>query len=211
MFLQRFALGALWTNGYLVLDYEGRGFFVDPGGNPREVIQEMERKGVGLEYVLLTHGHADHIGGLSGIRHKAARGVLIHEDDALMLSRPEANLSIFVGEKAGSAASRWTVQDGDILTAGKLSVKVTHPGTYERQFMFSCGRGRSILFLFLETPFLRSRGVRTSPGRRGNSSGLSWKNFRSSRYNKKLLPGHGPETTIGEEKTRNPFWPGRSG
>lgn len=129
MLLERFPLGPLWTNGYLVWDDQGKGFFVDPGGDPREVLVEIDRKSIDLEFILLTHGHADHIGGLGLIRTRARQGVMVHEDDAMMLSRPESNLSAFVGNDIELAPAEKLLRDGDVVRAGRLTVMVIHtPG-----------------------------------------------------------------------------------
>ena len=62
---KRFPLGGLWTNGYLFYsDQDKTAFFIDPGGDPEEVIGYIHNNNLTLKAVLLTHGHLDHIAGI---------------------------------------------------------------------------------------------------------------------------------------------------
>src|SRR6056297_2147628 len=98
MNIRRFALGPLWTNGYLLWDREGQAVMVDPGGDPSEVVSFIREQTFSLKKVLLTHGHADHLFGLEAIRLLAEEGVGVHEDDGECLPSPEMNLSVWMGD-----------------------------------------------------------------------------------------------------------------
>ncbi|MDO9508152.1 MAG: MBL fold metallo-hydrolase [Thermovirgaceae bacterium] len=211
MKLQRFALGALWTNGYLVYDGSGAGFFVDPGGDPAEVIAAIEEKRIRLEYIFLTHGHADHIAGLDKLRVKAGRGVLVHEDDASMLSVPESNLSAFVGERLAIAPAEAFFKDGDDFSAGNLSIRAIHtPGHTRGSSCFLVEEaGESPILLSGDTLFAGSVGRSDLPGGDERVLLASLGKLGSFPDSMKVFPGHGPGTTIGEERRGNPFWPGR--
>ena len=212
MLLERFPLGPLWTNGYLVWDDQGKGFFVDPGGDPREVLVEIDRKSIDLEFILLTHGHADHIGGLGPIRTRARQGVMVHEDDAMMLSRPESNLSAFVGNDIELAPAEKLFRDGDVVSAGRLTVRVIHtPGHTMGSSCFLVGEeGDDPVLLSGDTLFARSVGRTDLPGGDERVLLASLQKLSSLPDGTRVLPGHGPETTIGEERRHNPFWPGGS-
>ncbi|HPD98044.1 MAG TPA: MBL fold metallo-hydrolase [Synergistales bacterium] len=209
MKIERFALGALWTNAYLVYESGGSGFFVDPGGDPEEALGLIKDENISLEYVLLTHGHADHIAGLEKIRGLAASGVLIHEDDASMLENPESNLSAFVGEKLSLHPAETLFRDGDIFRVGSLSIKVIHtPGhTRGSSCFFVEEPGQKGILLSGDTLFAGSVGRTDLPG--GDmallESSIGRLSFLADDID--VLPGHGPATTIGAERAGNPFWP----
>lgn len=211
MKLERFALGSLWTNGYLLYDGSGTGFFVDPGGDPGEVISAIEKKKIRLEYILLTHGHADHIAGVGKLRIKAGRGVLIHEEDASMLSSPEYNLSAFVGERLAVAPAEGVFSDGDVFSIGDLSIRVIHtPGHTRGSSCFLVEEaGVSPILLSGDTLFAGSVGRSDLPGGEEMVLLASLEKFKDFPDNMEVFPGHGPGTNIGEERRSNPFWPER--
>ncbi len=210
MKLERFALGALWTNGYLLYDGSGTGFFVDPGGDPEEVISAIEDKRIRLEYILLTHGHADHIAGVGKLRVKAGRGVLIHRDDASMLFSPEYNLSAFVGERLSAAPAEGVFSDGDVFSIGDISIKIIHtPGHTRGSSCFLVEEaGGSPILLSGDTLFAGGVGRSDLPGGDERVLLASLEKLKDLPDNMKVFPGHGPGTTIGEERRSNPFWPG---
>lgn len=211
MKIERFPLGALWTNGYLVYDGAGHGFFTDPGGDPGEVLSVIDAKEIRLEFILLTHGHADHIAGLEKIRSRTVRGVLIHEEDSGMLAVPESNLSVFVGEKLSLSPAEEMFQGGEHLTAGSISIKVIHtPGHTKGSSCFIVEEhGEHPLLLSGDTLFAGSVGRSDLPGGDEKTLLASIEKLGDLPDDMKVFPGHGPATTIGEERMHNPFWPGR--
>lgn len=211
MKIERFPLGALWANGYLVYDSSGDGFFVDPGGDPGDVIMEIGAKGIRLEFILLTHGHADHIAGLERIRGMAGRGVLIHEEDSEMLPVPESNLSAFVGERISLLPAESVFHGGDRFSAGSLTIEVIHtPGHTRGSSCFVVEEpGESPVIFSGDTLFAGSIGRSDLPGGDERTLLASLEKLEVFPDHVRVFPGHGPSTTIGEERRRNPFWPGR--
>lgn len=208
MNMQRFTLGELWTNCYLVWDDERNGLLVDPGGDAKAVRKFIEDNGVKLAYILLTHGHADHIAGLDDVRGLAKNGVAIHCADAECLTNAEKNLSGAFGNGFRTKAAEKLISDGDIFNIGKLRIEVLHtPGHTPGGVSFYIMDGVEQIILCGDTLFARSVGRTDLPG--GNEETLikSLKRFERFENEVSAYPGHGPSTTVGEEKKYNPFWP----
>jgi glyoxylase-like metal-dependent hydrolase (beta-lactamase superfamily II) len=226
MEMRRFALGALWTNGYLVWTEERRGIFIDPGGDVSEVEAWLREKDIVLEAILLTHGHADHIAGVEGLRKGRGIPVAIHLLDAPKLSAATENLSAFMGNPLVCGGAELLLEDGMTLEIAGLSIHVLHtPGHTEGCCCFlveeqrplpkgatglswpnSQQRKETLLFSG-DTLFAQSVGRTDLPG--GDEATLlsSLKKLARLPDELRVLPGHGPETTIGRERESNPFWP----
>jgi hydroxyacylglutathione hydrolase len=205
---RRFPMGALWTNAYLIWDGEGVALLVDPGGDPSEALDFAEEKGLRIEWVLLTHGHGDHIGGLEEARRRSAMGVAVHRADASMLTSPEENLSRWMGEPIRSAAAEKLLEDGDTFSVGQMSIRVIHtPGHTEGSSCFLVSDEGSEVLLSGDTLFARSVGRTDLPG--GNERELKASLVKLAALDDRLpvLPGHGPETSLGRERAENPYWP----
>ncbi len=205
---RRFPMGALWTNAYVVWDAEGEAILVDPGGDPSEALDFIEQKKLRVVWVLLTHGHGDHIGGLDKARQKASKGVAVHRLDAPMLTSPEENLSMWMGTQIRSLPPERLLEDEDLLDVGRMTVRVIHtPGHTSGSACFLLSEGKTALLLSGDTLFARSIGRTDLPGGSDRDIRASLAKLAVLEASLPVLPGHGPETSLGLEKMQNPYWP----
>lgn len=208
MKVMRFPLGALFANGYLVYDEDGNAFFVDPGGDPDDVIAVIEGNSLELKIILLTHGHVDHIAGVKALQDRYDCPVAVHEDDFGMLANPTKNLSQFAGESVKVDGRVKPLSDGESIKIGSILIRVIHtPGHTPGSVCYLASHeGEEVLFSG-DTIFALSVGRTDLPG--GDFAALE-SSLRKLDYlpdDLKVLPGHGPETTLGRERRENPFWP----
>jgi len=198
--LKKFIVGPLDTNCYLVWEKSTRkGMLIDPGVYDRKIAEFIKDKGINVEYILNTHGHADHIGG------NAAFGfpVMIHELDKDCLWNPVRNLSFLAGGSVKPTHAGRLLADGDKVCLGGLELEIIHtPGHTSGSISVRCG---DVIFTG-DALFFEGIGRTDIPG--GDQAAL----LRGIRERLMVLPegvevfpGHGPETTIGHEKKNNPF------
>lgn len=208
MKIKRCAIGTLWANCYLIWDSTKHGFLVDPGGDTGELGRFACTNDITIDWVLLTHGHFDHIAGLSDARNISENGVAIHEMDANFLENPTLNLSgTFAAGGISFLAAEKTLTDGEIIHVGKMSIEVIHtPGHTNGSICLLVKDGDEKFLLAGDTLFTKSIGRTDHPG--GDSQEL--KKSLAKLYNMSddliVYPGHGPETTIGYEKRNNPYF-----
>lgn len=208
MHIKRFPLGMLWTNCYVVYSDTKDAVVVDPGGPTGEVQDFLDREGLALRWVLLTHGHGDHIFGVGEIRRLATEGVAIHSEDAECLTNAKENLSGELGQSAVFDSADRLLKDGDVLTVGGMTIQVIFtPGHTLGGCCYYVTEGDEALLLSGDTLFARSVGRSDLLG--GNEGVLldSLKKLADLPDSLQVYPGHGPDTTIGEERRLNPFWP----
>lgn len=187
-------------------DRTKKGAVIDPGGDLDRIRQAIAETGVSIEKILLTHGHIDHAGGAAELKEEL--GVPVegpHEADRFLLDHlPEAARGYgFAGVRAVTP-DRW-LQEGDTVTVGDLTLDVLHcPGHSPGSVVFVAGPQR--FAIVGDVLFQGSVGRTDLPG--GDGKAL----IRSIK--EKLLPlgddvaficGHGPTSTIGQERQTNPF------
>ncbi len=119
------------TNCYIVQDEETKEVMVvDPGAEAYKVIEMVKILEGKLKYIVLTHCHADHIGGVNEIKQELGGKILIHRDDAEGIKNPEISLTNVIGKEPNlvvEADSR--LDDGDVIHIGKLEFRIIHtPG-----------------------------------------------------------------------------------
>lgn len=197
-------VGPIMGNCFLVYDEEAKeAMVIDPGAEGPRIVREIEKRGLKVKYIVNTHGHSDHIGGNSSVKDATGAKLLIHEEDAPMLTDSRRNLSVFMGENLKLPAADEYLKEGDQLEIGNLKFTVIHTPGHTRGGV--CLFGEGVLFSG-DTLFEGSIGRTDFPGG-------SYKAIIQSIKEKLLVlddevivyPGHGGETSIGREKVINPF------
>ena len=197
-----FGGGILDSNAYLLYQND-IGVLIDAGVRTDSVMEKLDALNVSLKYIILTHGHADHIYNANKIREKTNAQIIAHENEALLLNDPDGNCSYFVGYTPKTVVPDILVKDEQILKVANNEFKFIYtPGHTIGGMCIKCG---SMLFSG-DTLF------RTSVGRTdfktGDQESLK-KSIRNKLYTLKdgtiVYPGHGKTTTIGYEKKNNFF------
>jgi glyoxylase-like metal-dependent hydrolase (beta-lactamase superfamily II) len=203
--VEGFALGPFATNCYLVR-CGGEAWVVDVSFEPGPMIERARETGDRITRILLTHAHVDHIAGLAEARRAFPEAlVAIHPAERSWLANPELNLSVALGEPFSTEPSEDTLEDGQTLEIGGSTWRVVHtPGHSPGGVTLHCPDAG--LALVGDTLFEGSIGRYDFPTSDGPTL---FRSIQERLYtlpdDTRVLPGHGPETTIGAEKRSNPF------
>lgn len=219
MIKETLTVGPMMANCYIVA---GSGspdaVVIDPGGDARDILETVRRLGLTVAAIIDTHGHADHIAANGEVKAETGAPVVAHRLEAPMLTQPSMNLSSWTGFPLFGPPADRLVEDGDELRVGTLIIRVLHtpghtPGgislAIEEDVANPAGgpsAGEGPVIFSGDTLFAGSVGRTDFPG--GSFTDLI------DGIKEKLLvfdddtevyPGHGPSTTIGEERESNPF------
>jgi glyoxylase-like metal-dependent hydrolase (beta-lactamase superfamily II) len=206
MFIKQLQVGHMAVFAYLVGDtVTCDALVIDPADNAKEIIAVAKENKLQINYIINTHGHVDHIGGNAEMQKLTGAKIIVHEDDAIMLTSTPAMMLKMFGAKQSPPADI-LVKDGMIISAGNIELKVIHtpghsPGgicLYTPGYVFTG-----------DTLFVEAVGRTDLPGG-------SWQIMYNSIQTKlftlpddtKVMPGHNygrtPTSTIGHEKKHNP-------
>lgn len=205
MYLEVLEVGPAAANCYLVICRQtGQAAVIDPGGEPERILAAIEKQGAKVQYIINTHGHADHIAANAAVKKATGAPILVHAQDAGYLTDTKKSLLLYLGQdQAGPPADR-LLREGDIIAVGQdITLEVLHtPGHTPGGISL---KGEGLVFTG-DTLFAGSIGRTDFPG--GSFSTL----INSIRDKllpledaTRVYPGHGPESTIGAERATNPF------
>lgn len=199
--------GMLMVNTYLVIDENTKkGFIVDPGGFDKKLCSVVEQSGISLEYIILTHGHVDHIGGVEDYRKKFPQiKVIAAKAELEMLKNPDFNMSNMMGMSPVSLVPDITVVEGDCISVGDIDMRFVMTPGHSPGGMCIIIDKEKVVFSG-DTLFAQSIGRTDFPG-------CSFEKLINSIKEKLFIldddtvvyPGHMNSTSIGFEKRHNPF------
>ena len=191
--IMQFQVGSYQTNCYAVYELASKSVcLIDPGDAGEAILEELEKRGLSVEAILLTHGHFDHVGAVKEIAAETGCKVYLHAAD---LSMPPMMT-------AGTLYYTDTYGEGTLLELAGLKFRVLHtpghtPGSVcliTEQAMFSG-----------DTLFEGSCGRTDLPGGDWATITKSLNRLASLESNYRVFPGHGSATTLAEEKIHNPY------
>lgn len=193
--------GTIEENCHIIFDEEKNAVVIDPGDDAKNIIGTIEKNGLSVKTIVLTHGHYDHVGAVNELKEYTKANVVAHEKEKELLQNPQLSLGIYLNPFYVNPRVDSYVKEGDILSAGDISLRVIHtPGHTEGGM---CLYTEGVLFSG-DTLFYRTLGRWDFPT--GDLSKLTRSigdKIFSLPDNTVIYSGHGPQTTVGEEKVYN--------
>lgn len=192
-----FSLGALRTNTYFCFDENGACVVIDPGMDGEGIAEKLSAKGLTPDYIFLTHGHFDHSQGVRALKAATGAKVVVHRDDAVMLSDAGKNSASFYyrGDLSAfpTSSADLLVEDGDVIRVGNMAFTVIHtpghtPGSvcFLSDHTLFCG----------DTVFAYGYGRYDLWGGDRDALGSSLRKIAAMDTDYKLCPGHGNSASL---------------
>jgi glyoxylase-like metal-dependent hydrolase (beta-lactamase superfamily II) len=205
MILQTVPAGMNQTNCYIVgCEVTQRGAVIDPGGEGKRLVREIKNSGLDIEFVLITHAHFDHIGGIADVVEATGAQLALHPNEQPLLE-VGGGASMWGLEVKRSPAPDITLSDGHVIEVGQLNFQVLFTPGHSPGGVSFYEAGEGVAFV---GDVLFSNGVGRTDLHGGDRSTL----LRSIRQvlfalpeDTVVYPGHGPKTTIEREKRTNPW------
>jgi glyoxylase-like metal-dependent hydrolase (beta-lactamase superfamily II) len=178
---------------------------IDPGDDVSEIANIIERHGLTVRMIVITHAHIDHIGGAQKLRAQTGAPVYMHEDDRFLSDNLDMQAAWLGTETPENPGIDTPAREGDVLRAGSIEAQVLHtpghtPGSISLYFPLESK------VIAGDTLFRGSIGRTDLPG--GDMADIA-RSIRGKLYtmpeNTIVFPGHGDTTTIAVEKRTNPF------
>jgi hydroxyacylglutathione hydrolase len=204
--IEQIASGMIDTNGYVVGDPATRkGLFIDaPEGAAGDMCERAAKYGLTISYIINTHGHWDHIPDNAALRKSTGAKVAVHTDDAHYLLNP-TTLLFQLPFTIEPLVPDVYLHDNQILEIGSLKFFVLHTPGHTPGSICLYEPNEQVLFSG-DTLFAGSVGRTDLPGGDWNALNESIKDRILTLPDTVVVhPGHGPSSTIGDERSGNPF------
>lgn len=205
-----FPVGPLQANAYLAIsESASRCALVDPGGEAERLLEVVRERGVEVEAILLTHAHLDHLGGVAGVADATGAPIYLHPLDRPLYEAASEQARSFGLQVPKPPAPDRELADGQEIRIGEDRLEVRHTPGHSPGHVCLIGVGFALVG---DCVFAGSIGRSDLPG--GDMRIL----LTSIKEKLLTLPddtvlytGHGPSTTVGRERTTNPFLTGAFG
>lgn len=204
MIVKVLVVGPVMANCYVIgCEQTGEAAVIDPGDETDRILLSLAESKLTLNYIINTHGHFDHVGGNRRLKEATGAKILIHPLDAPMLRLLSASASAWGFSADDSPPPDRTVEDGDIIRFGTITMTVLHTPGHSPGGISLYTDGHVFVG---DTLFAGSIGRTDFPG---GDYGTLISSIRRKLLvlddDVRVLTGHGPQTTIGKEKKFNPF------
>ncbi len=199
-------VGPLQCNCSVIGDEQSyEAIVIDPGDDIEQVVALIQKHNLQVKQIVITHAHIDHVGGAMKLRAATGAPILLNQNDYALLKMLDVQAAWIGMANPGKVEIDQSLSSNDVVKAGSLAAQVLHtPGHTEGSICLYFPVERTLIAG--DTLFARSIGRTDLPG------GSYEKILRSIHDHvlalpddTTVVPGHGPLTTIGEERESNPF------
>lgn len=198
----KLVVGELQENCFILFDENKDAFIVDPSASSENIIETIEKNDLNIKYILLTHGHFDHVGAVAALKKRFKAPIYLHKNDRKFLENPKEVRESAFGLQIEAANADVFVNDGDEIPFSDDKIKViASPG---HTIGSVCYLFKNYLFAG-DTLFNGSIGRTDFPESDNSLMMESLKKLKELDDDIYVLSGHGPESQMSYEKMTNPY------
>jgi len=203
MIIRSLVVGPLENNCFIIADENTKeGLVVDPGDEPDRILDLINKNSFNIKYIVCTHAHFDHVGAVPDLKKETGAKLVIHRDDLELYKSTKDQAAIWGYELDPLPEPDMFVSEGDKIEVGDLRFEILHTPGHSPGGICLYGEG---ILITGDTLFAGSVGRTDFYGGDMEKLKRSFRRLLSLSDKIKVLPGHGPETTIGQERTDNFF------
>jgi hydroxyacylglutathione hydrolase len=203
MKVETLTVGAFQENCYLVIDEDSnRSVVVDPGGEGPRIVEAIEESGTTLEAIWITHAHVDHVGAIAAIKQRWDVPVFLHPLDARLYEAAPRQAEVYGLPFDEVPPPDREFSDGQRIKVGEKEMTVMHAPGHAPGHVVIHGQG---IALVGDCLFAGSIGRTDLPFSNPPQLSASLQKIVALAPETLVFPGHGAQTTIGEERKSNPF------
>jgi glyoxylase-like metal-dependent hydrolase (beta-lactamase superfamily II) len=204
LIIRKLEVGPIMANCYIVgCEETKQAAVIDPGDDADRILMTLAEAELKAKYLINTHGHFDHVGANKRMKDATGAQIAVHPDDEPMLSDLSKHAAMFGLKTENSPSADIHLKDGETITFGNITFEVIHTPGHSPGGICLYTPGH----LFVgDTLFMGSIGRTDLPGGDYDTLISSIKTKLLNLDEKTIVyPGHGPETSIANEKRMNPF------
>lgn len=203
MVLRSLTVGPLECNCYIVADEQTKeAILFDPGDEPDRIMDVIRENGLTIEYIVLTHAHFDHVGAVPDIKKETNAKVAVHEDELEIYDSVKDQGAFWGYDVVPLPPPDMLLKEGDEIKIGGLRFNVLHTPGHSPGSICLLGEG---VVITGDTLFQGAVGRTDFYGGDMDKLKASFKRLLTLPDETRVLPGHGPLTTIGKERSENLF------
>src|SRR4030042_442571 len=203
MIIENLVVGPIENNCFIIGDENTKEVLViDPGDEPDRILDLIKENNFKLKYIICTHAHFDHVGAIPDLKNEIDAKIVLHRDDLEIYRSSTDQAALWGYEIDPLPEPDMFVSEGDKIEVGGLSFEILHTPGHSPGGICLYGEG---ILVTGDTLFAGSIGRTDLHGGDIEKLKKSFKRLMSLPDEIKVLPGHGPLSTIGQERVGNFF------